>query len=210
MKTKIALATVSGRAYYEMVNQLRRKNLSFLSLKPWDPIPSNVKVVITTKEERHLVVHPNVVVFENESNPKLVIDEALLGVQGKQSYEKIVVGVDPGKTCGVAFLGDDNVLETFSCSGLEKTVNVILDGLNRIPATLGVVKVGDGAPTYTKELLLSLDKALPLETLMEIVSEAGTSRSMNETAHRRGLRDTMSALEIAGRKGKIFPRKRTR
>jgi len=156
------------------------------------------------------VVHPNVVVFENESNPKLVIDEALLGVQGKQSYEKIVVGVDPGKTCGVAFLGDDNVLETFSCSGLEKTVNVILDGLNRIPATLGVVKVGDGAPTYTKELLLSLDKALPLETLMEIVSEAGTSRSMNETANRRGLRDTMSALEIAGRKGKIFPRKRTR
>lgn len=209
MKAKIALATVSGRAYYEMVNQLRSKNLSFLSLKPWDPIPSNVKVVITTKEERHLVVHPNVVVFENEANPKLVIDEALLGVQGKQSYEKIVVGVDPGKTCGVAFLGDDNILETFSCSGLEKTINVILDGLNRIPATVGVVKVGDGAPAYTKELLLSLDRALPLETPIEMVSEAGTSRFMNETAHRRGLRDTMSAIEIAGRKGKIFPRKKT-
>jgi hypothetical protein len=54
-----------------------------------------------------------------------------------------------------------------------------------------------------------LNEALPQETVIEIVSEAGTSRFMNETAHRRGLRDAMSAIEIAGRKGQIFPRKKT-
>ena len=208
MKAKIAVATVSGKAYYELVNELKRKGLPFLSLKPWDPIPLDIKVVITTKEERHLVTHPNVLIFEYESNPTSVIDEAILTAQGKRSYEKVVVGVDPGKTYGVAVLGDDNVLETLNCSSLKETVNVILDGLKKVPATVRVVKVGDGAPAYAKGLLHSLDEALPQETVIEIVSEAGTSRFMNETAHRRGLRDAMSAIEIAGRKGQIFPRKK--
>ena len=210
MKAKIALATVSGRAYYKLVNELKRKDLPFLSLKPWDPIPLNIKVVITTKEERHLLTYPNVLIFEYESNPTSVIDEAILVVQGKRSYEKVVVGVDPGKTYGVAVLGDDNVLETLNCSSLEETVNVILDGLKRVPATVRVVKVGNGAPAYKKELLHSLDETLPQETVIEIVSEAGTSSFMNETAHRRELKDAMSAIEIAGRKGQIFPRKKTR
>jgi len=209
MKAKIAVATVSGKAYYELVNELKRKNLPFLSLKPWDPIPLNIKVVITTKEERHLVTHPNILTFEDESNPTLVIDEAILTAQGKRNYEKVVVGVDPGKTYGVAILGDDNVLETLNCSSSEETINAIADGLKRVPATVRVVKVGDGAPAYAKELPHSLDEALPPETVIEIVSEAGTSRFMNETAHRRGLKDAMSAIEIAGRKGQIFPRKKT-
>ncbi len=209
MKAKIALATVSGRAYYKLVNELKRKGLPFLSLKPWDPIPLNIKVVITTKEERHLVAYPNVLIFEYESNPTSVIDEAVLGVHGKRTYEKVVVGVDPGKTYGVAVLGDDNVLETLNCSSLKETVNVILDDLKRFPATVSMVKVGDGAPAYTKGLLLSLDEILPQETVIEVVSEAGTSRFMNETAHRRGLRDAMSAIEIAGRNGQIFPRRKT-
>jgi len=208
MKAKIAVATVSGKAYYKLVNELKRKGLSFLSLKPWDPIPLNIKVVITTKEEHQLVTHPNVLIFEYESNPTSVIDEAILVVQGKQSYEKVVVGVDPGKTYGVAVLGDDNILETLNCSSLKETVNVIADGLKRVPATVNVVKVGDGAPAYAKGLLHSLDEVLPQETVMEIVSEAGTSRFMNETTHRRGLKDAMSAIEIAGRKGQIFPRKK--
>jgi hypothetical protein len=209
MKAKIAVATVSGKAYYTLVNELKRKGLSFLSLKPWDSIPLNIKVVITTKEERHLVTHPNVLIFEYELNPDSVINEAILLVQGKRNYEKIVVGVDPGKTYGVAVLGDDNVLETLNCSSLKEIVNVIVDGLKKVPATASVVKVGNGALAYTKELLHELDEALPQETVIKIVSEDGTSHFMNETAHRRGLRDAMSAIEIAGRKGKIFPRKKT-
>ena len=209
MKAKIALATVSGRAYYKLVNELKRKGLPFLSLKPWDPIPLNIKVVITTKEERHLVTHPTVLIFDYESNPTSVIDEAILGVQGKRNYERVVVGVDPGETYGVAVLGYDNVLETLDCSSLKEAVNVILDGSKRFPATVSFVKVGDGAPAYTKELLRSLDEALPQEAVIEIVSEAGTSRFINETAHRRGLRDKMSAIEIAGRKGQVFKRRKT-
>ena len=210
MKAKIALATVSGRAYYKLVNELKRKDLPFLSLKPWDSIPLDAKVVITTSEERRWVTHPNVLILDHESNPAMVIDEAIRVVQGKSNYEKVVVGVDPGKTYGVAVLGDDNILETINCSSLEETVNTIMDSLKKAPATVNIVKVGNGAPTYTKELLHLLDETIPIGVIVEIVSEAGTSHLMNETAHRRGLRDMMSAIEIARRRGQAFSRKKIR
>jgi len=210
MKAKIALATVSGRAYYKLVDELKRKGLPFLSLKPWDSIPLDSKVVITTNEERRWVTHSNVLIFDPETNPATVIDEAIRVVQGKSNYDKVVVGVDPGKTCGVAVLGDDSILETINCSSLEETVNTIRDSLKKAPATVNIVKVGNGAPTYTKELLHLLDETIPRDAIIEIVSEAGTSHLMNETAHRRGLRDMMSAIEIGRRRGQTFSRKEIR
>ncbi len=207
MKTKIAVATVSGRAYYELVNELKRKRLSFLSLKPWDPVPLYIKVVITTKEESHQVSHPKLLLFEQGSNPESVVDEAILIVQGKRNYEKLVVGVDPGKTYGIAILGDNKVLETLTSSNIEKTVSHIVDTVKRFPATMKIVRVGNGPPEYTKNLLSSLDEELPEDTLMEIVSESGTSRLVNNSINRRGLRDTVSAIEIAGRNGHTFSRK---
>jgi len=71
-----------------------------------------------------------------------------------------------------------------------------------------VVKIGNGAPPYTKQLLSLLDEVLPEETAMEVVSEAGTSRFGRETAHRREGKDVMSAIKIAERRGNIFHRKR--
>ena len=210
MRPRIALATVSGRAYYKLVNELQRKGLPFLSLRPWDPVPLGIKVVVTTNEERHLIEHPNVLVLENGSDSASIVDAALLRIRGKQNYEKVVVGVDPGKTYGVTILGDDGILETRGCSSLEETANVIVDGLKRFPAAVSVVKIGDGAPAYARELRRLLDEVLPGEAVIEIVSEAGTSRFVNETTHRRGLRDTMSAVEIVGRKGRTFSRGKAR
>ena len=207
MKAKIAVATVSGRAYYQLVTELNRKRLPFLSLKPWDPIPLHIKVVLTTREESHQVSHPQILIFEQHSNPETVVDEAILIVQGKQGYERVVVGVDPGKTYGIAILGDNKVLATLTSSNIEEASHLVVDSLKRFPAEVKVVRVGNGPPEYTQTLLNSLDKALPEETLVEIVSEAGTSRLTNKSVNRRMLKDAVSAIKIAGRNGRVFPRK---
>ena len=209
MKAKIALATVSGKAYYKLVNELKAKGLPFLSLKPWDHIPLDVKVVVTTEKEGSSITHPNVLTFKHEDDPAKLIDEAMRIIQGRRSYEKIMVGIDPGKTFGVAILGDGNVLETINCSSLKETMDAVLKTVQKAPATSCVVKVGDGVPVYTKELLHWLDESLPEEVILETVSEAGTSHFVKETAHLRGLKDAMSAIKIAGRNGKVFQRKKT-
>jgi hypothetical protein len=207
MKAKIAVATVDGRAYYQLVTELNRKRLPFLSLKPWDPIPLHIKVVLTTEEESHQVSHPQTLIFGQKSNAETVIDEAILIVQGKKGYEKVVVGVDPGKTYGIAILGDNKVLATLTSSNVDEASHLVVDRLKRFPAEAKVVRVGNGPTEYTQTLLDSLDKALPEETLVEIVSEAGTSRLTNKSVNRRVLKDAVSAIKIAGRNGRVLSRK---
>lgn len=206
LKAELAVATVSGRAYYLLVSELKRRKLPFLSLIPQEPVPAGVKVVITTERERHLVSHSNVLVFTEGANPASVVDEAVRAVRGKKAYEKLVIGVDPGKTFGLAVLGDGTVLETMNCSSFQATVNAIKSVLKREPAESVRVRVGNGAPAYAKELLRLLDQALPADVVLEMVEEAGTSRYAIEQKHRRGLRDVVSAIRIAGRGGKVFPR----
>lgn len=208
MKAKIAVATVSGRAYYEIVNELKRKHLSFSSLKPWDPIPLDIKAVITTKAESQQISHPQVILFELGSNPESAVDKAILIVHGKRNYERVVIGVDPGETYGIALMGDGKVIDTRISSVLEEAVNLIVDRLKNFPALVRIVRVGNGPPEYTKRLIRSLNEELPKEIMIEIVSEAGTSNLMSESTNRRGLRDIVSATEIAGRNGKVFPRKK--
>ncbi|MFQ6068747.1 MAG: hypothetical protein ACE5KD_04295 [Candidatus Bathyarchaeia archaeon] len=206
MKTKIAVATVSGKAYYQLVNELKARGLPFLSLTPYDTIPVDIKVVITTENERGFIDHSNVLVFEEMMDPATIVNEAIRSVAGKRNHDTITIGVDPGKTFGIAVLRNGNVLETMIHSGVEQTVNAVLDVLTKNPATAYIVKVGNGAPEYTRALLSQLDEALPKDVAIEIVSEAGTSHFTKETVHRRGLRDAMSAVKIAERRGRPFKR----
>jgi hypothetical protein len=160
MKTKIAVATISGKAYYMLVSELKKRGMNFLSLIPNESVPLDIEVVITTVEEQHLIHHPRILVYENKTKPATVVDEAIRIIGGKKHYETIVVGVDPGKTFGLAVLSDGNVLETITCSAMDETVSAIVDVLGKLRIANRVVRVGSGAPSITTELLSFLDEAL--------------------------------------------------
>ena len=208
VKTKIAVATVNGRAYYELVNELQRKQLPFLSLKPWDPVPVDIKVVLTTEDEQSQISHPQILSLIGDATPESLVDGAILIIQGKQNYQKIVVGVDPGQCCGVALLGDSKVIETLTASSIDSAAGLIVEALKRFPAEERLVRVGDGTSKFTVMLVDLLDTLLPEDVVIEVVREAGTSRLANKSVNRRVLRDAVSAIKIAGRKGKIFSRSR--
>jgi uncharacterized protein YabN with tetrapyrrole methylase and pyrophosphatase domain len=171
-------------------------------------VPLDIEVVITTAAECHLVQHPRILVYEDKTDPATVVDEAVQIIGGKRHYETIVVGVDPGKTFGLAVLSDGNVSETITCSAIDETVSMILDVLGKLRSANRVVRVGSGAPSITTELLLLLDEALPDDVAIEVVNEAGTSRFVGENLHKRGLRDAFSAVKIAERRGQQYQRKK--
>jgi len=84
MKAKVAVATVSGKAYFLIVNGLRERNMAFLSLIPGDSVPTEVKVVITTEKEKHLINHERILVYDSEAEPDTVVNEAVKILQGKE------------------------------------------------------------------------------------------------------------------------------
>jgi len=206
MKAKIAVATVSGRAYYKLVNELKSRGLPFLSLTPHKAIPIDIAVVLTTPPESRLIKHSKVLIYNEDSDPATVVNDAVRIVKGRGTTDTISIGIDPGKTFGLAVLSDGNVLETHTCASVQETVKTTLKILKTFTASVRIVKVGGGAPSYTQELLPLLDEALPKDVAIEVVSEAGTSRFVGENIHRRGLRDAISAVKIAERRGRLFQR----
>ena len=134
------------------------------------------------------------------------MNEALRVAQGKERYEKVVVGVDPGEVFGVAVVADGKVEEARNCFGLNEAEKEIVNLVKSFDSATEVkVKIGNGVPVY-KELLESLDSDLPPEVTLEVVSEAGTDRPAKDGSHRRGLRDIASAIRIAARSGHVYPR----
>jgi hypothetical protein len=209
MKPKVAIATVSGKAYFLIVNGLREKNMAFLSLIPGDPVPAEVKVVITTEKEKHLINHERILICDSETESDTVVNAAVKILQGKESYEKIIIGIDPGEVFGLAVVADGKVNETKNCFSVQEVLNNIKNIVKNIDLSLTLVsvKIGNGVPAY-KDLLETLDDVLPSEVILELVSEAGTNRHINENKHRRGPRDIVSAIRIAGRVGYVYPRRK--
>ena len=207
MEAKIAVATVSGKAYYLIVSELRNRGLDFLSLTPYESVPLAVQIVITTEKEREFIKHPKVLVYHESKFASELVDEAAKLIRGKTTFETIAVGVDPGKTFGIAALSDGDILETLTCVSLTETVNSVVEIFSKHQAAAKVVKIGNLAPSCTAELLPLLDQVLPANIAIEVVHEAGTSRLGRRTVHKRGLRHAIAAVKIAERRGQAYQRK---
>jgi hypothetical protein len=202
----VAVATVSGKAYFLLVNELKSRNVQFISLIPGDPMPVEAKVAITTKNEKVLVKNKRTLVFEPETEPSSIVSKAKRIIEGKENYETIVIGVDPGEVFGLAVIADGKIAETQNCSNALEVVGTIKNLIKEFSSktTDVTIKVGNGVPIH-RDLLRDLDCELPGEITLEVVCEAGTNRPF--TAHRRGIRDIASATRIAGRKGTVHQRK---
>jgi len=210
MRAKVAVATVSGKAYFLVVNEMKKRNIPFVSLIPGEHVPIEIKVVITTEKEKHLVNHERVLIYSDTTELDIIGSEVVKILQGKESYETVVIGVDPGEVFGLGVIADGRVIDTENCFSVKEVVNKIMGVLKTVDSSLSVVsvKIGNGVPVY-KELVEALDEALPSEVLLEIVSEAGTNRYHHEAKHRRGLRHIVSAIHIAGRVGQVYSRGKT-
>ncbi len=208
MKEKVAVATVSGKAYFLLVKELKERGIDFLSIIPGQPVPAEAKVVVTTENEKPLINHEKILVYDENEAPSLVVNEAFKILRGKERYEKIVVGIDPGEVFGLAVVADGKVTETKNCFGTREVLSELKNMVKMFDTfTKVVVKIGNGVPVY-RELLASLDSELPQEVVLLVVGEAGTDRPARRESHRRGLRDIASAIRIASRTGRAYVRKK--
>jgi sugar-specific transcriptional regulator TrmB len=169
-----------------------------------------VKVVITTEPESRLIKHERILIFHDESELDTLVNEAKRILQGKEAYEKIIVGIDPGEAIGLAVIADGRVIEESNCFSTNELINSIIKMVRNVnfSVTSVFVKIGNGVPVY-KEILKNLDYALPTKVALEVVSEAGTNRPLNENKRSRKIRHISSAIHIAARTGYIIPRRKT-
>jgi len=209
MKEKVAVATVQGKAYFLKVNALREQNISFISIVPGQPVSSKVNLVITTSEEKVKVNFEKIIVFQGEENLETLVIGVKKQLMGKETYEKIVIGIDPGGAIGVVTMADGKIIEQDNYYSSQELIKSILKILRTVDfaVTSVLIKIGNGVPVY-KELLKDLDESLPIQAVLEVVGEAGTNRPLKENMRSRKIRHISSAIRIAGRTGRIFARRK--
>jgi hypothetical protein len=209
LKEKVAVATVEGKAYFLIVNCLREQNLPFISLVPGQSEPAEVKVVITTEKEKCLVKNENILVFSSENELDSLVNKVKRILQGKEAYEKILIGIDPGESIGLVVIADGKVIEEGNCFSTHEVINSIIKTIGNVnfAVTSVSVRIGNGVPVY-RELVEALDDALPPEIELEVVGEAGTNLPVKNNKRSRRIRHISSAIRIAARTGYIVPRRK--
>jgi hypothetical protein len=209
MKEKVAVATVNGKAYFLVVNELKEHNIPFISLIPGQTVPAEAKVTITTEKEKPLVGQGKILVFKDEADLEVLESEVKCILQGKENYEKIIVGLDPGQATGLVVVADGKVIEQGNCYSTKEVIDSISKVIRPVNFLLTnvTVKIGNGVPIY-RELLEELDSAMPPQVVLEVVGEAGTNKPLKENRRSRKVRHISSAIRIAGRAGYIAPRRK--
>ena len=174
--------------------------MEYVPLLPGQSIPLDLRVIITTGRES-TVQGRSVVAFEEGSDPRKAVEEALLLLLGKTRFRDLMIGIDPGKQIGLAVLGDGVVLETGTYTEAKELIDEVARIFFAFPSERAVVKIGRGAEVYNKTLRSTLSSRLSPTVEVRMVEEAGTTAE-NLPPEGEGLsRNIVSAIRIALRRG---------
>ena len=152
--------------------------------------------------------HRKVLVFTSENELDSLMDQIKRVLQGKEAYEKILIGIDPGDAVGLAVIADGKDIEECNCFSTQEVINSIIKIIKNVnfKMTNVFVKIGNGVPIY-KDLVEALDDALPPPVVLEVVNEVGTNLPIKNNKRSRRIRHISSAIRIAGRSGHVTPRR---
>lgn len=200
----VAVATLSGSAYYELIKELKKRDIAFISLNPHSKIPIHINFVLTTREEHHLLDHPNIISYNEGEDVAEIIDQVIQMAYGVQEVRKVTIGVDPGKKWGVSAIADERVLHSNEYISMKDVEDKIQNLIKKITAKEYVVKVGNGSEPYHSQLISRLNELLPREVVIESVQEEGTSSNLIRKSRRINAE---SAERISSRRGRRISRK---
>jgi len=188
----LAVATDNFEFYYEIVRELKQRDIAFVSLSPTDPIPPNVDLVITTSKEAEGIDFPNVVGIEE--NIRKGVRRALSILKGKQTYQKMLVGVDPGTEPGIALVGDGKILETMHADSPEDVKEITEGFIEDYSFRRMTVRIGHGDKTNRNRTISSL-KGLAVR--IEIVNEEDTTKLTEAPDIEAAKKIALSAGDLA-------------
>lgn len=184
----IGVYTEDFRFFYEVVRLLKEKGEPFVSLGRGGSVPPSVGVVITTEGERDSVSFAKVVAIDD---PEEAISTARCLLAGGTKYSTVLVGIDPGKSTGLAIFGEGKLLASETVGSPELVAGALSRLLRCLSFTRSIARVGHGDPTKGSRIIHAIWN---LFDEVELVDETGTTIRSDEP-------DVEAAKRIAMTKG---------
>lgn len=193
-RRQIALITEDFLVHRSIVAELKARNLDFVTLSPKEAIPLSVRVVITTEDEfDEIDFDPDAIIIAKK--PSTTVDRAQR-LLDRHKYERIIIGIDPGKYSGIAVIGDGMVISVHQAS-VGRIDKIVHDILSEKSAQDIIVRVGHGARLARTQIINML---LKLGVPVELVDESFTTPSLGKGV-RGQISDIVAAINIAHLEG---------
>lgn len=199
-KGEVAIATLNSKVYHSLINELKKRKINFLVRTPNEEIPLSTKAVITTKDEAELIRHHTILTYENAEE---TVDNALKFISNfsDTAKNKITIGIDPGKTIGLAALNNGKLIQTASHSDLQEAFQTVRRIILSWKPTEIIIKIGNKAsPSFNREVsesIMRLSNEFNVKPKILSVDEKYTTVKAKRLKVKRLEKDETSAIEIA-------------
>ncbi len=196
----VTIATNNFRFLYK-INEIlvNIRNIKTDHILPNEQIPDKTKLIITTEIEKKYF--ENKIVFVPKAfNLYYLYSNIILLVKNKETFEEVIVGIDPGKTTGFAVVVDEKMVlatsEFFTAVDVVKETIAVFFNVETIKFE---VKIGDGGGTIRKEIVSRLKEIFHEKGNIQIVSEHRTSKTNTYQKKLEYSKNINSAILIAFR-----------
>lgn len=176
------------KASYRVIRELKAKRIPFVLLKPGEQVPDHVTALIRCGNSDADVQDKEVRYNGDARNTVL---RAISLSNGREGFDLVVVGIDPGESTGIAVIADGDFLEGYTVAKIlaGKEVEMIFA---EYPASNFLFRIGKGR--VGRDLLAAV-RSDP-RAAVEFVAE--TKKEVPVVYRRKGMRkDVKSALIIA-------------
>lgn len=204
MSSKIAVATLDGKAYYKIVNMLKEMGIPFSNIIIGEKIESSFNLIITTKKEKSLIKHDRIICIEDISKNPYLAKEKVFTYLNNDVKSTLIIGIDPGKVIGLAFYYGQNVLDSVILDSIDDVINMVSNIIKNSLATKKIVRIGDGNHKLAKEIATNILNKTKYVIDIELVNEKGTTTFFGKKFDKNVAIDQKSAMLIALRKGNKF------
>jgi len=213
----VSLATMDFRLSFLLQEKLALRGIATEQIVPGKPAARNSVLVVTTEEEfkNNTLIYEKLVVLSRSEvmNISKAITKVLLGLEGKRIWESLIIGVDPGRTIGVAIITDGCLRGVLETREINEAIDYIFLTIKNNPAKMVIIRIGSTGG-YRRILLLNeLLNNKPSHVSIEVVDELQTTPASCQDA-REGIlnssregqkliagKDASAAMEIAFRLG---------
>ncbi|MDP8011639.1 MAG: hypothetical protein ACP5F1_01795 [Thermoplasmata archaeon] len=180
---KIGIYVENFKIYFQLVNELKKRNIGFYDLH--QDSSEKVSVVLTDKPRNF----PKEIIIDDI---KRSLRRALSYNYGKERFQEIVVGIDPGLRTGIVVMGDGVTLEEFELNDLKNVKNILNSVKNDYSPNKFLIRIGMGDIPDRNRIINDILGYFDIE----LVDETKTSPIKN--------RNIEAARKIAMKKGELI------
>jgi len=177
---KLGIYVEDFKKYFELVEELKKRKIDFVDLH--QNSNENISVILTDKDRNF----KNQIILEDI---KKAIRISLSKIYGKERFNEIIVGIDPGLRTGMVVVGDGINLEEFELSELGQLKKILNSIKEDYSPNRMLIRIGMGDIPDRNKIINDIYDDFEIE----IVDESGTSPIKN--------RNIGAAKKIAMKKG---------